>query len=198
MKKRYYPILGVLALLFAASACQQTFTPKPKGYFEIPLPQKEYKVFDEPGYPYTFEYPAYSKIVKDTVFFDAAPENPYWINLEFPELNSKIYLSYKTIGGKNSIEQLVNDAFRLTYKHTYKAEFINERDIATPNNAFGLYYDVGGNAASAKQFFVTDSTRHFLRGALYFYAAPNADSLAPVIQFLQADMEHLVGTLKWR
>lgn len=187
-----------MVLFLTATACQQTFTPKPRGYFEIPLPKKEYKVFDEPGYPYTFEYPAYGKIVKDTVFFDAKPENPYWINLEFPGFNSKIYLSYKTIGGSNSIEQLVNDAFRLTYKHTYKAEFINERSIETPNNVFGLFYDVGGNAASAKQFFATDSTRHFLRGALYFYAAPNADSLAPVIQFLQEDMEHLAGTLKWR
>jgi gliding motility-associated lipoprotein GldD len=196
--KRYYPILTVLALFLTATACQRTFTPKPRGYFEIPLPKKEYKVFDEPGYPYTFEYPAYGKIVKDTLFFDAKPENPYWINLEFPGLNSKIYLSYKTIGGANTIEQLVNDAFRLTYKHTYKAEFINERAIETPNHVFGLFYDVGGNAASAKQFFATDSTRHFLRGALYFYASPNADSLAPVIQFLQQDMEHLAGTLKWR
>ncbi|WP_443657968.1 gliding motility lipoprotein GldD [Chitinophaga sedimenti] len=120
------------------------------------------------------------------------------MNLEIPEFNSKIYLSYKTIGGKNNLDQLVNDAFRLTYKHTYKAEYINERDITTENRVYGLYYDVGGNAASAKQFFVTDSTHHFLRGALYFYAPPNADSLAPVVQFLQADMEHLVGTLKWR
>lgn len=198
MNRRYYPILGTLMLLFTASACQRTYTPKPRGYFKIPLPEKEYKVFDEPGYPYTFEYPAYGNIVKDTVFFDASPENPYWINLEIPEFNSKIYLSYKTIGGKNNLDQLVNDAFRLTYKHTYKAEYINERDITTENRVYGLYYDVGGNAASAKQFFVTDSTHHFLRGALYFYAPPNADSLAPVVQFLQADMEHLVGTLKWR
>ena len=198
MKKRYYPILAAIVLLVTAVACQQTYTPKPRGYFRIDLPEKKYQVFDEPGYPYTFEYPVYGNILKDTVFFDAKPENPYWINLEFPEFNSKIYLSYKTIGGKNTIDQLLNDAFRLTYKHTYKAEYINERPISTENNVRGLFYDVGGNAASAKQFYITDSATHFLRGALYFYAAPNADSLAPVVQFLQEDMEHLVGTLKWR
>ncbi|ATL46803.1 gliding motility lipoprotein GldD [Chitinophaga caeni] len=192
----------VIILFFCSAfvACQNNYTPKPKGYFLIELPEKSYRLFNEPGYPYTFEYPTYANIVKDTTFFDEKAENPYWINIEFPEFHSKLYMSYKIIGAnkRNSFENLVDDAFKLTYKHTYKASYIDEQEFSTPNNVYGLYYNVGGNAASAKQFFATDSTKHFIRGALYFYAPPNADSLQPVINFLQADMYHLVETLKWK
>lgn len=189
-----------LLFLLAFSACQQVYTPKPRGYFQINFPQREYRLFDVPGYPYTFEYPVYANVVKDSLFFGEKTENPYWINVEFPSLNGKIYMSYKQIGqdGKNNFQQLVNDAFKMTYKHTYKAEYIEEKSINTPADVTGLFYDVGGNAASAKQFYATDSIKHFLRGALYFDATPNADSLAPVQQFLQQDMWHLVETLKWR
>jgi gliding motility-associated lipoprotein GldD len=200
MKKiRFQYTLACLALLLLASACEQSFTPKPRGYFQISFPKREYRLFDQPGYPYTFEYPVYANVVKDSLFFGQKTENPFWINVEFPGLNGKIYMSYKEIGpGKNDFQQLVNDAFKMTYKHTVKAEYIEEKTIATDHNVFGSFYDVGGNAASAKQFYATDSVQHFLRGALYFNAAPNADSLAPVQQFLQEDMWHLVQTLKWR
>ncbi|WP_298711586.1 gliding motility lipoprotein GldD [Chitinophaga sp.] len=194
--KRLLPLLTI-AFLFAACQ-QQGHTPKPRGYFRIDLPEKEYRLFDRPGYPYTFEYPVYANVVKDSLFFGEDTENPWWINLEFPEFNGKIYMSYKQVGGKNALDKLVNDAFKLTYKHTYKAESIEEEAITLPGGVSGLFYQVAGNAASAKQFFVTDSSNHFLRGALYFYAQPNADSLAPVTRFVEEDMRHLVNTLKWR
>ncbi|HEY1163824.1 MAG TPA: hypothetical protein VGE90_01625 [Chitinophaga sp.] len=188
-----------LCIILGATACEQAYTPKPRGYFNISFPAKEYRVFDKPGYPYTFEYPVYANITQDSSFFGETPENPYWINVEFPSLNGKIYMSYKEIGKhSNTLEKLVNDAFKMTYKHTYKADYIDEKDIHTPNGVSGLFYEVGGNAASAKQFFATDSSSHFLRGALYFDATPNADSLAPVHKFLQEDMLHLVETLKWK
>lgn len=192
-------LLPLLILAFGFTACQQQgHTPKPRGYFRIDFPEKQYQLFDRPGYPYTFEYPVYANVVKDSLFFGEDTENPWWINLEFPGFNGKIYMSYKQIGGKNALDKLVNDAFKLTYKHTYKAESIEEEAITLPNGVSGLFYQVAGNAASAKQFFVTDSSNHFLRGALYFYAQPNADSLAPVTRFVEEDMRHLVNTLKWR
>ncbi|ASZ10555.1 gliding motility lipoprotein GldD [Chitinophaga pendula] len=194
-KKRLYLLIFTLLLC----ACDNTYTPKPRGYFNIQFPERKYQVFDMPGYPYTFEYPAYARVVQDTLFFSDKPENPYWINIEFPTLHGKIYLSYKQIGfNNNTLPKLVNDAFKMTYKHTYKAESIEEKEISTPNHVKGLFYEVGGNAASAKQFFATDSTQHFLRGALYFDAAPNADSLAPVHKFLEEDMWRLVESLKWK
>ncbi|PSL49092.1 gliding motility-associated lipoprotein GldD [Chitinophaga niastensis] len=185
-------------LIFMLAACENVSTPKPRGYFQIKLPERKYRTFDKPGYPYTFEYPEYANIIKDTSFFGEMPENPYWINVDFPSLHGKIYMSYKIIGPGNSFRKLVDDAFKMTYKHTYKAEYIDENVIHTANKVSGTFYEVGGNAASAKQFFATDSVNHFLRGALYFDVTPNADSLAPVCKFLEQDMWHMVETLRWR
>lgn len=193
-KKEIYILFSVLLL----TACSQVYTPRPRGYFRIKLPAKSYRVFNEPGYPYTFEYPVYAKVVKDSMYFDTAAENPWWINIEFPGLDGKIYLSYKIIGKKYSLEQLVNDAHFLTYKNDVKADHIDQILYETPHHVSGIFYDVGGNAATAKQFFATDSSSHFLRGALYFYAVPNADSLAPVTKFVEKDMWHLLETLKWK
>jgi gliding motility-associated lipoprotein GldD len=107
-------------------------------------------------------------------------------------------VSYKEIG-KNKFDSLVNDAFKLSYKqHTYKASAIEDSAMVTPNNVHGMYFTLAGNTATANQFFLTDSTRHFLRGALYFAATPNEDSISIVNDFLKKDLLHLINTLKWK
>ena len=179
------------------AACNSDYTIKRRAYFKIDFPAHQYQQFDQLGYPYTFEYPVYAKIVKDSTFFEAKPENDYWINVEFPRFNSKIYISYKEIG-KNDFNKLVNDAFTMTYKHTSKATEITDSLMKTPKGISGVFFNVGGNAATAKQFFVTDSVKHFLRGAMYFDATPNEDSLGIVYDFLQADMKHLINSLQWK
>ncbi len=190
-----YSLLTTCFLLLAS--CNSTFVPKPRGYFNIPLPQHQYQVFDQPGFPYSFEIPVYSKVVQDTTFFEAKPENPWWINIDFPQFNSRIYVSYKDLAN-NDFGKMVNDAFKMTYKHTTKATSINDSLMQTPNGLHGVYFTVGGNAATGKQFFLTDSIKHFLRGALYFDTTPNEDSLAPVSNFLQQDLQHLINTFKWK
>ncbi|XVJ67627.1 MAG: hypothetical protein HEQ40_16170 [Lacibacter sp.] len=186
----------VLLLLFLFS-CNSAPVPKPKGYFKIDFPEKKYVLFDQPGYPYTFEYPAYGKVVKDSTFFDDEPENDYWINIDFPGFDGRLHMSYKMIG-PNQFNKLVEDAFKMTSKHTLKATSIDELPVKGGPGVTGFVFDVGGNAATGKQFFVTDSLRHFLRGALYFNSTPNYDSIQPVEQFLYKDMQHLIQTLRWR
>lgn len=194
---KYSAAFAVLLTLFVIYSCNGDYTVKPRGYFKITLPEHQYQLFDREGYPYTFEYPVYADVVKDTLFFDEEPENPWWINIDFPGLNGKIYISYKEVG-KNSFDKLVDDAFKLTYKHTSRASNIQDSVIYTPEGVTGLYFWVEGNAATGKQFFLTDTTKHFLRGALYFDATPNSDSLRPVNDFLEVDMKHLINTFKWR
>ena len=109
-------------------SCNSDFVPKPRGYFKIDFPRHKYQVFDKPGYPYRFEYPIYAQVVQDTSFFDKSPENPYWINVDFPRFNGRIYISYKEIG-KNSFDKLKEDAYKLTYKHTSKATSIEDSTI---------------------------------------------------------------------
>lgn len=185
----------LLSVVFLS--CNSDYTPKPRGYFKIDFPKKQYQVFNQPGYPYSFEYPVYGKVVKDSTFFGEATENNWWINIDFPQFNGHIYVSYKEIG-KNKFDKLVNDAFTMTNKHTIKAYSIDDSLIATPNNVHGMFFKVGGDVATANQFFLTDTAKHFLRGALYFDAAPNEDSLSIVNRFLVEDVRHLINTFKWK
>lgn len=187
-----------LAIAVIMAACNSDYTIKPRGFFKINFPQKSYQSFTQAGFPYSFEYPTYAKVVQDTTFFEQKPENPYWLNIDFPQFGGRIHLSYKNIG-KNNFDSLVNDAFTMSYKqHTYKASAIDPVTFTTPNGISGVYFSLRGNTATAHQFFITDSVRHFVRGALYFSATPNEDSLRPVNDFLRKDMEHLINTLQWK
>jgi gliding motility-associated lipoprotein GldD len=190
-------ILVVGIMLIFIVACNSIFTPKPNGYFDIGFPKKKYQVFNQAGYPYEFEYPVYAQIVKDSSFFGEATENPWWVNINFPDFNGKIHISYKEIG-KNSFDTLIKHAYFLTGKHSSKAYSIEDSSMQTMNGIHGVMFSVGGDVATANQFFLTDSTKHFLRGALYFDAAPNADSLGIVNQFLLEDMKHLINSFKWK
>jgi len=199
MKKLINPTIAVaLVQMIFLSACHSFYTPKPKGYYRISFPERGYQKFENTTCPFTFDFPTYGVINRDTIFLDTVPDNPCWLNITFPSLNGNLYLSYKEIGGRNSLEKLIEDSHQLTYKHTVRADFIAENSVQTPNHVSGILYDVGGNAASALQFFVTDSSQHFLRGSLYFYNTPNADSMAPVLKFLRPDVVHLLSTLKWK
>lgn len=208
--------LGIIVILVTAIACNSNYTAKPKGYYKIEFPEKKYQLFNQPDFPYTFEYPVYAVIVQDTSYFDERPENPYWINIDFPQFQSRIYISYNQIGGKakfkvksntgeyvdsigvNDLERLVKGSYDLTFKHAYKASSIDDSLFRTPAGIEGIYFKLGGNTATANQFLVTDSVRHFLRGALYFDATPNEDSLRIVNDYIKTDVKHLINTLQWK
>ncbi len=184
-------ILTVLMVMSLAS-CTDSYTPLPRGYFRIGLPEKKYRVFDS-TLPYRFNYPEYSKVVADA----DAPSEPYWVNIVFPKFNSTIHISYKTLN--NNIDAVMEDSRKLAYKHSIKADAIGERFFQNDeHHVYGILYEIKGNAASPLQFAITDSTRHFLRGALYFNSIPNKDSLAPVIDFIKEDMMQLMETVSWK
>lgn len=188
---------SIFLLFLLAVSCNSNYTAKPMGYYKIDFPQKKYVLFDQPGYPYSFEYPVYGKIVKDSTFFKEAAENPWWINVDFPQFAGRIYVSYKEIG-KYNFDTLIKQTFMLTGKHTSRASSIEDTLISTPNQVHGIFFTVGGDVATNNQFFLTDSVKHFLRGALYFDTTPNEDSLGIVNTFLLQDMKHLVNTFKWK
>jgi len=184
-------------LFFVLAACNSPYTPKPTGYFKIDFPEKKYQQFNQAGYPYTFEYPVYADIIKDSTFFGDVAENPWWINIDFPQFSARIYLSYKVIG-QYKLDSLLNDAYNLTNKHSIKASYIDDSLMNITQNVHGAFFKVEGNVATASQFFLTDSIKNFLRGALYFNATPNQDSLQPVNSFLVEDMRHLINTFRWK
>lgn len=189
-------VYGLWTIIFIS--CNSTYTPKPPGYFKIDFPKKSYQQFNKQDYPYTFEYPTYAQVVKDSTFFGDSTENPWWVNVEFPQFSARIYLSYKVIGSTYKLDKLLNDAFDLTNKHTVKASYIDDSLMNIAQNVHGMFFKVEGNVATANQFFLTDSTKNFIRGALYFDATPNEDSLRPVNQFLFEDLKHLINTFRWK
>jgi len=197
MRNYFFLFAGCMLVVAGLLSCNSPYTYNRKGYFKISFPEKKYQQFDQPGYPYTFEYPVYANIIKDTSFFDTTAGD-WWINIDIPRFNSRIYISYKDVN-RNNFDSLVNDGFKMAYKqHTDVATAIVDSPIATPNGVEGIYFSLAGNTATANQFFVTDSTHHFLRGALYFDATPNEDSLNVVNDFLKQDLKHLINTLRWK
>jgi gliding motility-associated lipoprotein GldD len=192
MMQKYLIAFPLLFLVFTFS-CKQDYTPKPHGYFRIDFQQKSYHMLDSAGLPYNFEIPGYGKVVPD----DERIAEAFWVNLKIPAHKAELNLSYKKI--ENNLEQLTEDSRKLAYKHDVKADAINEKIFVNPaKKVYGTIYLIDGNAASPLQFYLTDSTKNFLRGALYIREVPNIDSLRPVIDFLTPDIIHLIETTEWK
>jgi len=187
--KKTFPFLFIIIFFLA---CKQEYVPKPRGYFRISFPKKEYKPISE-DLPYQFSLPAYSKVVTD----DEPDAEKYWRNIIFPSNNAEIHLSYKTVN--NDLAVLTEESRLLAYKHSIKADAIDEQLFINPQaRVYGTIYFIAGNAASPIQFYLTDSIAHFLRGALYINEIPNIDSISPVINFLKPDIIRLIETTNWR
>lgn len=188
-------IIGVLLLILmvlGVYSCENDYQPKPRGYFRIELPVKEYQRFQISSFPYEFDIPKYAKIAK--------PQNnpeKYWINIVYPMFKAQLHISYKPVN--NNLDTLLNDAHKMMNKHIPKANAINEQMFLNEDlRVYGMAYEIkGSEAASPYQFYLTDSTHHFLRGALYFNFSPNNDSLMPVIDFIQEDLQRLIESFEW-
>ena len=191
--------LSALCAIAFFSCSDPVLTPKPRTYPRIEFPTvREYKPFDANYCNFTFDQPAYTTVVQDTSFFGERPEHACWFDVYYPMFNGRVHFSYKTIKSSADFEKMLGDAHQLTGKHTIKADGIDEIAIKNKNGIGGIVFDVQGNVASPFQFYLTDSTRHFVRGALYFKAKADADSLRPVIEYVKTDMMRMVESFKWR
>lgn len=192
MKANNILILFGILISLLISSCDEVNTPKPRGYFRIELPEKSYRTFDS-ACPFTFSYPQYANILKD----QSPAGEKCWLNVDFPELNATMHFSYKEVN--NDLRQYLEDSRTLAMKHTQRADDIREIPVIKDStDVYGLIYDIRGNAASSLQFYLTDSTNHFLRGSLYFNSAPNIDSVSPVLDFLKEDVDRMIETFRWK
>jgi gliding motility-associated lipoprotein GldD len=192
-------LIFIFLYALTLTACDDTLSvPKPRAYPRVIYPERAYKPFDEKYCAFTFDQPVYAKIEQDTSYFGQAPANACWFNMVVPQLNAQLHCSYFPIRNQQGFDELIKDAFELTNKHNIKADYIDEIPIHRPaDRVHGLLFKVEGSAASTYQFFLTDSTRHFVRGALYFNTPTRPDSLAPVIRFMKQDLDRMVNTLRW-
>lgn len=184
--------------IFIFSSCQdRVFTPKPRAFPRIIYPDRSYKDFSESYCNFSFDYPGYGLIQKDTLFFDKKPNHECWFDINLPPFDGKIHCSFSNINREFTFEKLRQDAFELAYKHNMRADFIEEFAIERDNQVSGFLFSLEGPSASPLQFYLSDSTSQFLRGALYFNTSARPDSLAPVIEFVREDILRMIETFEW-
>lgn len=194
MKQRHQLFLLGLIFAFGTWGCTPHYSPKPRGYFRIIFPEKTYRTYSS-GCPYTFDLPTYAQVEPDR----SADAQPCWMDIAFPQYNARIHLSYMPVSGRDYFNQLVEDAHTFAFNHTVRATAIDQQRISRPeDDVYGLKYEIKGNTASNIQFFVSDSTHHYLRGALYFHEKPRLDSIQPVLEFIKADIDTLIHSLRWK
>ncbi len=187
-------IMTTVFIMLCLAGCMDNdnYTPKRRGYFRITLPDKQYvKYYAE--CPFTFEYPGYAQVIRDT----EPSAEPCWLNIYFPRFKANINFTYKVVN--NNLTQYIAESQEFVTHHEVKASGINEQAVSNlKEHVFGNIYDIEGNAASNMQFYLTDSSKNFIRGALYFYSVPNKDSIEPVLKFVKEDVYHLVQSLRWK
>lgn len=181
-------------IVLAACGGNSDYSPKPRGYFRIELPEKSYQTYTA-SCPFSFDYASYARVIPDS----SRDAEPCWLNIDMPQFKGRIHLSYKYFDTENIYGELIEDTRKLAFKHTIKAESIDETRINIPEHkVYGLVYGIEGNTASNLQFFLTDSAHHYLRGALYFSVEPRADSIKPVFDFVRKDVDILIRSLQWK
>ena len=193
MKNLRNSIVLLLLLVTAVSCGNRNPQPKPRGYFRIDMPEKQYVTLDTMRH-YSFEYPTYAIITPDYYSLDEKD----WVNVEFPDFKGTIHISYKNVD--LNLSDYVEDVYRMITKHITKATGIRDSVIIDRGRrVYGLVYSLEGEGvASPLQFYLTDSIQHFMRGSVYFNIYPNNDSMQPVIKFISEDVKHLINTLEWK
>jgi len=184
-------IISILSI-FLFWSCGDAYTPKPYGYFRVNLPKHEYRTIDTLNLPYKFDLPI------NVILIDKkTKDDSYWIDLNYPHLNASVYCSYIQID--NNLIELLEDTRKIVYKHSVRADGISEKVFDNDErNVHGILYDLKGNTASSLQFLLTDSAKHFFRGALYFNNVPNKDSIAPMAEYIREDMVRMIESFEWK
>jgi len=192
----FFILLSLIVIsLQSCGGGEQDYVPKPNGYNRIDLPETEYQNLEEEDFPYTFQYSKSAYIRPDSSHL----AEPYWIHVIYPDFKADIQITYKGVeNNPKHFQEFINDAHKLTSKHQIKAYAIEEQILKTPSGKTAAVYELEGEVPSQFQFYITDSTKHFLRGAIYFRTATKNDSLAPIIEFMKVDVIQMLNTLEWK
>jgi len=191
-----------LAIILSVSlmiGCRETLQiPKPRTYPKVDVPKKEYRKFDSGYCAFTFQYPVYSEVIRDTLFFGERPIDDCWFDIYFEHFNGNIHCTYYPFDSEEEYKKLISDEFKMADKHQVRADYIDELKISKPDGTEGMIFEIEGAAASNLQFYLTDTKHHFLRGALYFKTQARPDSIAPIYQFVKEDIIKLIDSFEWK
>lgn len=193
-----------LFFLLLLSACSSDrggdlVSPKPRMYPRADLPDHRFVTMDKSeGCGFLFRRSVYSEVVERSRFFDQQLENDCWFDLHYPEMNVTVHFTYHPIREEKDYATLAGESFRMAYEHSSIASSIREEPVFLNGLEQGMIFQLKGPVASPYQFYLTDTTRHFLRGSLYFNSHPNPDSVAPYLHYLSIDMDTLIQSIRWK
>lgn len=193
--------IGILAVFLFLVSCgtESIFSPKPRLYPRVDYPEKNIKTVDLDFCNFKFQFPDYGNPIQDSFYFDESIIDKCWFDIIIESLNGRVHCSYVPVENRAHFDELVNDAYELVVKHNVKANYRDEKIIRFPSsNVYGVQYEIDGQVASPLQFYLTDSTNHFIRGSLYFKDKVNADSIAPIYQFVKADIQEMISSFEWK
>ncbi len=185
LRRQEFILLAIIISLLVTS-CNEEVLPKPKAFLRLAYHDATYQKITS-DCPYVFEFSNKATVSSD---------EKCWINISYPTLRASLNITYRPV--QNNLMELLQESEKLTYNHAIKADGISAQPFADlTKKVYGALSEVTGNAASPLQFHLTDSTRHFLTGALYFEVQPNYDSILPAVKYIEKDIKHLMETLEW-
>lgn len=187
-----------LILSVVACTTESDISPRPRAYPRVDYPDRNLATYVQGECPFTFSYPDYFEVHRDTTYFEEYIDNPCWFNLHADGFNADIHCTYTQFGSYTQFQQLVQDAFKLANEQNKRASYIEDFKIILPNGISGMAFSMEGPSASPFQFFLTDSVQHFFRGSLYFNARPQPDSLRPVTEFIRKDITGMIQSFQWK
>lgn len=187
-------LLGLIifsGLILVSCGKKENAVPKPMGYFRIDFPEKTYQV-NKQVCTGSFEHPTYSYILEKK---SPGPDRCFQ-TLVFPYMKASLYLTYVKLD--SNLYEHSEEYRKRAYEHRIKAQAINERQyINEERDIYGTTFDINGDVACNYIFYLTDSTDNFFAGSLFFEVPPNYDSLQPVIDFIEGDIQHMIETFSW-
>lgn len=175
------------------------YVPKPRMYPYVELPASQYEtVTEKSDCGFTFRKSVHAKIMDREFFFNEKLPDNCWFDLKYPTLHANVHFTYYPIGKAHTYDSLSSESFKMVYEHGAVASGIEEIPLLQDGRIRGMSFALKGPVASPYQFFLSDTTAHFLRGALYFEFQPHPDSIAPVLEYIQTDMDTLIESLQWQ
>lgn len=200
MRRRKWTGRALFLLMVLGLQCKgdKQVAPKPRAYPKVEYEVKAYRSFDTTFCPFQAEIPVYAEVKRKENYFDEQLESACWLNIEFPSYGAVLHCSYDDVSSPRRFDELKTDAFELVDKHNVRAQYIDRYPIEKDNGVSGFLFKIEGPVASATQFYLTDSTDHFFRASLYFNARVNRDSLAPVLAFIDQDINRFIESFAWK
>ena len=177
-------------VLLIMSSCQEYY-PKPKAILR-PEDHTLYMTLD------TLPFIRFEIDTKAKISPLKNEEKEIWFNLSYTEYGAQLYNTYTTLSS-GGLLSATEDFYKLLQRNTQKEEIHYTLYENKADSIYAHLFISTATAASPIQFFVTDSVKHYFRGALYFVDDTiSRETKESYIGVLIGQIRHMLETFKWK